>query len=548
MYPATRQGARPGGFRLETGSTLLGWLDSPRGHLIFLSNHHIRPWRQARKAPPRSHAVMVACERAKASRALHTIRSTALESWSEKLTTRVEDALRHETMARNWRLELTDELTKVEAELLRRRKQASRIVVDPQENAQRVAEHFGCPPKPSPRHRALVAAARQQQEQQEQVAAAQQQQLVTAAPEQVQQVQQSQLCLNEDLLATLRGTSAKTSSTLKLPTACTFVPIDLAHGVDVPLSKEGALTFASHTMFELPCDHRFHEVRFLSESEQADVRERGTSEQLADVIHRFTLRKRLKTRLSARLTKWAVLKERLAMLARQQSTPPVPGIGSISGVRKTNRGGYQSYHDIFCGQEDASLHRSLAGAREVHRIAGASMDELGLAHSQYPDEATRAYAGEVHPACGWVNVNRENHSNCLHVHRIDRWSAVYFVNNGEAADAVGSAGPLIFRGGPLPLPPPPAIPIPTAPQAAPATHSFMAVPPDAGSLWLFPGDIPHAVMRAQLPPGVESAYQPGGAGGGVRGDPRISIAINFEHACPPPRSAARGSMPSADDE
>jgi hypothetical protein len=266
VYPATGQGARPGSFRLETGSTLLGWLDSPRGHLIFLSNHHIRPWRQARKAPPISHAVIEACARAKASRALHTIRPTALESWSEKLTARVEDAKRHETLARSWRLELTDELTRVESELLRRSKQASRLVVDPQENAQRVTERFGCAPKPSPRHRALVAAARQQQEQQEQVAAQQQQQLVTAAPEQVQQPQQSQLCLNEDLLATLHGTAAKTSSTLKLPTACTFVPIDLAQGVDVPLSKEGALTFASHTMFELPCDHGFHEIRFLSES------------------------------------------------------------------------------------------------------------------------------------------------------------------------------------------------------------------------------------------------------------------------------------------
>ena len=51
----------------------------------------------------------------------------------------------------------------------------------------------------------------------------------------------------------------------------------------------------------------------------------------------------------------------------------------------------------------------------------------------------------------------------------------------------------------------------------------MSVAPTPGSLWIFPGSVPHAVMQAVLPDGVAEAEQA-----------RISIGINFLDAKPPP--------------
>ena len=81
-----------------------------------------------------------------------------------------------------------------------------------------------------------------------------------------------------------------------------------------------------------------------------------------------------------------------------------------------------------------------------------------------------------------------------------------------------------------------------------ASHCYFAVPPVPGTLWLFPGTVPHCVLPI-VPGHGQQEEGVGGAGGGSGGaggpddhealDPRtarISFAINFDDACPEPAS------------
>ena len=77
--------------------------------------------------------------------------------------------------------------------------------------------------------------------------------------------------------------------------------------------------------------------------------------QHVDVVHRFTLQRRVASSLNERLVKLAEIKETLALdvevLAFKKLVHTPPGPGSDAGVVLTNKGGYQSYHDLF---EDGS--------------------------------------------------------------------------------------------------------------------------------------------------------------------------------------------------
>ena len=152
----------------------------------------------------------------------------------------------------------------------------------------------------------------------------------------------------------------------------------------------------------------------------------------------------------------------------------------------------------------------------------------------------------------------------LHTHDLDRWSGVFFVSDGmqqqqQQQHKARHQGRLVFRGGP----PrgygraaadtsddddgchhddredePASDSDPDGGRggtddddvAMPTSHSFISVPPTAGTLWLFPGSVPHLVtprLRAdsdhkqQAPPVHASAV------------PRISVAINFREALAP---------------
>ena len=60
-----------------------------------------------------------------------------------------------------------------------------------------------------------------------------------------------------------------------------------------------------------------------------------------------------------------------------------------------------------------------------------------------------------------------------------------------------------------------------------SSHSYFAVPPEAGTLWLFPGSIPHCVMgMVPARPGVDICAM---AESG-RWTPRISVGINYVHS------------------
>ena len=66
-------------------------------------------------------------------------------------------------------------------------------------------------------------------------------------------------------------------------------------------------------------------------------------------------------------------------------------------------------------------------------------------------------------------------------------------------------------------------------------HSYLAVPPLPGSLWLFPGSVPHAVLQCMPPETtVPATPPPSGAVALQCSSARISIAINFLDATPPP--------------
>jgi hypothetical protein len=334
-------------------------------------------------------------------------------------------------------------------------------------------------------------------------------------------------------------------------------------------------------------------------------------------------------------------------------------------VSKTNQGGFQTYSDIFSGQEGAARHRSFRPCRTMHAVMSAAMDELGP--SVYPDEHTRPRPGEPHAAEGWANVNRPGlgDHNIMHIHDPGRWSAVYFVADGtcrvgEEAGATditrascedGAVPPISGRPdpisgvpseptplpapvpgqavmapvapkrhealavapppsalglSPLPLPPhpnearapptsqrtypkhvdPPAAPLAASSaqrqpleghllfrggplprtwcasyeaatpsgeassevaqasaagfrqasavpggMAQPLPHAYLAVPPRPGTLWLFPGEVPHTVLPAQIKPPAIGSSSAGHA-------PRISIAVNFVDAIPPPPAQA----------
>ena len=128
-------------------------------------------------------------------------------------------------------------------------------------------------------------------------------------------------------------------------------------------------------------------------------------------------------------------------------------------------------------------------------------------------------------AGAWVNVNRGADINFLHIHDAGWWSGVYFVRPGLATAESPHAGHLVFRGGarcPLTGGDPDA-------ASTGASHTYLAVPPTPGTLWLFPGGVPHCVFASSSTICERSASQDC-----VDNVCRISVAMNFAVAAPPP--------------
>ena len=170
----------------------------------------------------------------------------------------------------------------------------------------------------------------------------------------------------------------------------------------------------------------------------------------------------------------------------------------------------------------------------LHRIASAALDaaiaehessmlgeQVEVAEAPYGEGGGERPRDALHASYAWLNVNRTKDSNFMHTHQVDLWSAVYYINEGEPnAPGFGNetSGHMIFRAGPRPQ----AEGGPALSESGEERRTYFAVPPVPGTLWLFPGSMPHTVMPTVLPDGVDEPETP-----------RISLGINFEVAVPP---------------
>ena len=281
------------------------------------------------------------------------------------------------------------------------------------------------------------------------------------------------------------------SKTCCLPRGCMFEPLQSPHE-EVQISDAATGLFAAHSIFGVPCDPL---------CAAGKGRHRAG---LVELVHKFTLEKSAASPLNHRLLQWSLDTERLF---------------EQSGVSKSNLGGYQSSANLFVSaREDPGIDRLLSSCRVLHGVVSAACEEVLRPDAPNP-------AGELHEACAWLNVNRGTDSNLIHIHDPNRFSAVYFVQAGTKAASPN--GHLVFRGGC------------SSPKA---THTYLAVPPEPGTLWLFPGSIPHCVLP-QLAGAAAAADERQ-----IRSVPRVSVAINLRAEAPlpvPPRPRANAAAPSA---
>ena len=227
-------------------------------------------------------------------------------------------------------------------------------------------------------------------------------------------------------------------------------------------------------------------------------------------------------------------------------------------VRLSNQGGYQSQHDIF--QDDACKPcldlRAIVSAAVV--ATGSELPRAGGSNCSAPDGpevadselAEDGDAPQLLDAYAWLNLNHSAHSNALHTHCQDKWSAVYFVCAGGIEPSIepsvepsiepsikplvcaggikvdlssgGSGGQLVFRGG-APL----GVDGPLV-----STHSYMAVPPRPGTLRLFPGAMQLFGACRRRTPRVRSKSE-GLGGDASSGYPQIgngSSGVRRRHA------------------
>ena len=278
---------------------------------------------------------------------------------------------------------------------------------------------------------------------------------------------------------------APQSETLRLPPTSTFAPLP-ATLQSVRLSAIAQEYFSSHITHTLPCG-----IAHKGAREHATVL--GTH----DAVHCLTLHASICETLNKRITEIALGMEKSAM-----------AFGANDNAQLSNWGGFQSTSNCFDGEQGPAFG-------ELHRIVSVAVGELLLGEgSGGPPSAG------LQPGFAWVNINRRaTDKNLMHIHNWEKLSAVYFVSSGDcdvqsaAANLGGDlASHLILRGGPADA------------DAPPTAHTYLAVPPTPGTLWLFAGSVPHCVFASD-------ADEPSQA--------RISVAVNLGAAAPPPVPARR---------
>jgi hypothetical protein len=365
------------------------------------------------------------------------------------------------------------------------------------------------------------------------------------------------LLSSQDSIRVNNAVRAMDSGALRLQPGATIEPLT-STGAEVPLEGEARKDFANHHTFEVP-------------REEADG---------VDTVHRFFIRPdESLTTMNETLKRMALGKEKKARasgampaqyrsilqqddFASRPRLPP-PGRRADAGVSISNEGGFQSYPDLLDfadflehapppgqswtanqgaanglrqgqrlpdrssppfelnahGISELGDKDSIAGRRSchaLHRIASAAINEI-----ERSAHCGRTNLQSLHAANAWLNVNRADDTNLMHVHCNERWSAIYYVAASPSSD-LSLDGRLLFRGGSkrkLPAHMQSSSPI--------ASHTYMTVAPIPGSLWLFPGSMPHRVLGML---GAKGARAEGSRG---MWPPRISVAMNFLDAIPP---------------
>ena len=141
---------------------------------------------------------------------------------------------------------------------------------------------------------------------------------------------------------------------LQLPSYSTFEPL-MPHATARRVHTEDAEIFASHTTYELPC---------------------SSGGFCSDRVHRFTLNRALSDPLNSSLGAWCERKAEAATeyesLVRASLSPQLADValsvrraGSAAGVRLSNQGGFQSYHDLFSVQVGKKRKHSHRHCRRV---------------------------------------------------------------------------------------------------------------------------------------------------------------------------------------
>jgi len=386
------------------------------------------------------------------------------------------------------------------------------------------------------------------------------------------------------------------STLLQIDEGSSFEPL-WARPKAVPLLQGSP--FSEHITLPLPCDHG-------TRSSEAHPVAPG----LVDTVHRFVLRPNLAQELNEELTDYALNKETLADIvlfewSGREENMALKGSDWVdawlkdgskdsydAGVRRTNVGGYQSHPDAFHDAKEGEDTEDVQwGCRQLHRICSEAVDALASQCCTSEDgDASPHRPGDLHSASAWINVNRGDSFNTMHIHDVGLWSAVYFVADGEAGEEregeestaeAGCASPseeqagnspttdqtsprgrkgigkhLILRGGAQQ-------PCTTADEhslvgtdkalaneskvpegwlglaeapTGPASHCYLAVPPVPGTLWVFPGSVPHCVLGAKeckTDPLDRTEELDSGAERWERGA-RISVALNLTQAKVPP--------------
>ena len=173
--------------------------------------------------------------------------------------------------------------------------------------------------------------------------------------------------------------------------------------------------------------------------------------------------------VSQMLTDGAALNAQLrASILEHERTHP--------GVELTNFGGWHSETGRleFCGAAGERL------IRHIHEMIGETTRQLFASF-------TRPLTPMNWTFSAWANVNRKGHFNQVHTHPGATWSAVYYIDHGEADDMVEGTALHLYD-----------------PNSA-RTNLFypelsaqdVLFRPTPGLMVLFPSYVPHAVLPHQ---------------------------------------------------